>query len=53
MRKRHYKVVLEVTTTETGDVDGADELEGMDFWTDDGEGVDIQDVTVKSVEVIK
>ncbi len=53
MRKGHYKVVLEVTTTEKGDVDGVEELEGMEFWTDDCDEVDVQDVTVKNVEVIK
>ena len=53
MKKGHYKITLEVTTTEADDVDGVEELEGMEFWPDDCDEVDVQDVTIKSVEVIE
>lgn len=53
MKKGHYRVVLEVTTTEEDDIDGVEELEGMEFWPDDCDEVDVQDVTVCNVEVIK
>ena len=54
MRKVHYRVVLDVLTTEDDDADGAKELEGMVFWprpVGQTEKIDIQDVTVESVEV--
>ena len=53
MRKVHYRVVLDVFTIENDDVDGVEELEGMEFWPDDCDEVDVQDVTVTSVEVIE
>ena len=52
MKKGHYRITLEVTTAEKNDIDGAEELEGMDFWADDGEGVEIEDVNIENVEVI-
>lgn len=51
MRKVHYRVVLDVFATVDDDVDGIEELEGMEFLPDDCYGIDVQDVTVKSVEV--
>lgn len=54
MRKVHYRVVLDVFTTEDNNANGVEKLEDMDFWpSNDGKRneIDIQDVTVESVEV--
>lgn len=51
MRKVHYKVVLDVFATVNDDIDTVEEIESMQFWPDHCDGIDIQDVTVESVEV--
>lgn len=60
MRKVHYRVVLDVLTTEDDDANGVEAIECMQFWPADlivsaflGDSciVDIQDIVTESVEV--
>lgn len=56
MRKVHYRVVLDVFTTESDDADGIEALQEMRFWPDhtlveNNDLVDVQDVVTESVEV--
>lgn len=53
MRKVHYRVVLDILTLEDDGASGINSLTRATFWPEkDDDKIDIQDVTVESVEVI-
>lgn len=53
MRKVHYKVVLDVLTTEDDDANGMEILKHSGFWLDNNEydKIDVQDVTIESIKI--